>query len=86
MKFILHLCLIVSCLMLPAHSLASSSNSAAHGITMDDSLHLYTNCRIALMLQKTDLADDLRAATSEVEMYEVFLETEKYFVETFVGK
>lgn len=54
--------------------------------TMDDRLHLYTISRIALMLQKTDLADDLRDADTAGAMYDVFLETEKFFVEKFVGK
>ncbi|MCM8543165.1 MAG: PTS sugar transporter subunit IIA [Lentisphaeraceae bacterium] len=54
--------------------------------TMDDRLHLYTISRLALMLQKTDLAERLRDADSAAEMYEVFIETESFFVEKFVEK
>ncbi|MCM8525611.1 MAG: PTS sugar transporter subunit IIA [Lentisphaeraceae bacterium] len=54
--------------------------------TMDDRLHLYTISRIALMLQKTDLADRLRDAETSAEMYEAFIETENYFIEKFVER
>jgi excisionase family DNA binding protein len=52
--------------------------------TMDDQLHLYTITRIALMLQKTDLADQLRDSNSSREMYDAFVETESLFVEKYV--
>ena len=54
--------------------------------TMDDQLHLYTITRIALMIQKTDLADRLREAANSAEMYDVFVEEEIHFVENFVDK
>lgn len=54
--------------------------------TMDDQLHLYTITRIALMVQKTDLAERLREAGCSEEMYDIFVEEEKYFVENFVDK
>ena len=54
--------------------------------TMDDQLHLYTITRLALMLQKTDLADNLRKADTSLQMYEVFIETEQLFVEKYVDK
>ena len=52
--------------------------------TMDDKLHLYTISRLALMIQKTDLADKLRTAATSNEMYEVFVECEQEFVEKHV--
>lgn len=54
--------------------------------TMDDKLHLYTISRIALMMQKTDIAGRLREAETALDMYEAFTETEIEFVEKFVGK
>ena len=54
--------------------------------TMDDKFHLYTITRLALMLRKTELAERLRGAEGHEEMYEVFLSTEKEFVEKFVDK
>jgi nitrogen PTS system EIIA component len=54
--------------------------------TMDDKLHLYTITRIAMMLQKTDLAERLRTAADRHEMYDAFIESELLFVEKFVVK
>jgi len=54
--------------------------------TMEDKLHLYTISRIALMLQKTDIQEQLRIAETAGEMHEAFVEAEKYFVENFVEK
>ena len=54
--------------------------------TMDDKLHLYTITRLALMLRKTDLAERLREAEDNHEMYEAFLAVETEFVEKFVDK
>jgi len=54
--------------------------------TMDDKLHLYTISRIALMMQKTDIADRLREAETALDMYEAFTEAETEFVEKFVEK
>ena len=54
--------------------------------TMDDQHHLYTITRLALMMRKTDLAEELREAADPYEMYDVFIKTEQQFVEKFVDK
>lgn len=52
--------------------------------TMDDKFHLYTITRLALMLRKTDLANRLRDAEDNHDMYDAFVQTEAEFVEKFV--
>lgn len=47
----------------------------------NDKLHLHMIARIALLLQKTDLADELRACTTATEMAETVESIEKTFTE-----